>query len=88
MWLQTESEMIQSHLHNNMQEQWSHQQAASYTQKADKNVKIKKPDTRSRPAGSLAEKLKLVTNEKIIQSVDRVGFKLMTAGLWLGWPEL
>ena len=81
MWLQTESDMIQSHLHNNMQEWWSHQQAASYTQKAGKNLKINKPDTGSRPAGSLAEESKLATNEKLIQPVVRVGFKPTTAGL-------
>ena len=88
MWLQTESEMIQSHLHNNMQEQWSHQQAASYMQKVDKNLKINQTDTESRLAGSLVEESKLATNEKLIQPVVRVGFKPTTAGLWLEWPEL
>lgn len=88
MWLQTELDMIQSHLHNNMQEWWSHQQAASYMQKADKHLKINKPDTGSRLAGSLAEELKLATNEKLIQPVVRVGIKPMTAGLWVEWPEL
>ena len=50
-------------------------------QKADKHLKINKPDTGSRPAGSLVEESKLATNEKLIQPVVRVGFKPMTAGL-------
>ena len=50
-------------------------------QKAGKNLKINKPDTGSRPAGSLVEESKLATNEKLIQPVVRVGFKPTTAGL-------
>ena len=64
-----------------MQEWWSCQQAASYTQKADKNLKINKPDTGSRPAGSLAEESKLATNEKLLQPVVSVDIKPTTAGL-------
>ena len=64
-----------------MQEWWSCQQAASYMQKADKNLKINKPDTGSRPAGSLAEESKLATNEKLLQPVVSVDIKPTTAGL-------
>ena len=90
MWLQTELDMIQIHLHNNMQEWWSHQQAASYTRKADKHLKINKPDTGSRLAGSLVEESKLATNEKLIQPVVRVLASVLSRmyGVGVGKKEL